>query len=177
MKHTPGPWRFDEEEMKIKGTDDVNFHTVIANVSPKMDYSRGMATQIANARLIAAAPEIKSKLEDMIMQDVSIRILVGATYGETTIDAISRMQKKYQEATGAFTDAIIKIQQENKELKAIAIADIDAMAKMQEQNKELLEALEDLLKLHSQSFEDGSAEYGFVSRAKAAIAKAKGGKP
>lgn len=55
---TPGPWRFDDVEMKIKGSDDINFHTVIANVSPKMNYSRGMQTQTANALLIAQSPEM-----------------------------------------------------------------------------------------------------------------------
>ena len=69
MKHTPAPWRFDQEEMKIKGTGDANFHTVIANVSPKMDYSRGMATQCANARLIAAAPELLEALVKLIEWD------------------------------------------------------------------------------------------------------------
>lgn len=68
--HTPGPWRFDQEEMKIKGTDDVNFYTVIANVSPKMDYSRGMTTQCANAKLIAAAPEM---LEALIILESGLR--------------------------------------------------------------------------------------------------------
>lgn len=62
-KHTPGPWRFDDVEFKIKGTDDVNFYTVIANVSPKMDYSRGKNTQWANAKLIAAAPKLLEALK------------------------------------------------------------------------------------------------------------------
>ena len=65
-KHTPAPWRFDQEEMKIKGIDDVNFYTVIANVSPKMDYSRGMTTQCANAKLIAAAPELLEALQEVV---------------------------------------------------------------------------------------------------------------
>lgn len=55
---TPGPWRFDDVEMKIKGSDDVNYHTVIANVSPKMNYSRGMRTQTANALLMTQSPEM-----------------------------------------------------------------------------------------------------------------------
>lgn len=57
-KHTQGPWVFDELSMKIKGSGDIEGMTVIANVSPKMDYSRGMRTQCANAKLIAAAPDL-----------------------------------------------------------------------------------------------------------------------
>ena len=60
--YTPAPWRFDDLKMKIKGTGDIDGLTVIANVSPEMDFSRGMRTQTANARLIAAAPELLDAL-------------------------------------------------------------------------------------------------------------------
>ncbi len=63
FKGTRGEWIFDELTMKIKGSGDVEGRTVIANVSPKMDYSRGMTTQSCNAKLIAAAPEL---LKEMI---------------------------------------------------------------------------------------------------------------
>lgn len=70
-KHTPAPWKFDDLEMKIKGTEG----NVIANVSPKMDYSRGMETQTANAKLIAAAPEM---LEAIISLNYNVqRISTG----------------------------------------------------------------------------------------------------
>lgn len=52
---TKGEWIFDESNMKIKGSGDIEGMTVIANVSPKMDFSRGMTTQFANAQLIADA--------------------------------------------------------------------------------------------------------------------------
>jgi hypothetical protein len=61
-KFTPGPWAFDDLEMKIKGTGDAEGRTIIANVSPKMDFSRGMNTQCANAALIAAAPAMYKAL-------------------------------------------------------------------------------------------------------------------
>jgi hypothetical protein len=41
--------------MKIKGTGYIDGLTVIANVSPQMNYSRGMTTQCANAELIIKA--------------------------------------------------------------------------------------------------------------------------
>lgn len=64
-KFTPGPWVFNDLEMKIKGVGDIEGLTVIANVSPKMDYSRGMNTQCANAALIAAAPEMYKMLSEI----------------------------------------------------------------------------------------------------------------
>jgi hypothetical protein len=64
-KFTPGPWKFDDLEMKIKGTGDAEGRTIIANVSPKMDFSRGMTTQCANAALIAAAPAMYEALKNL----------------------------------------------------------------------------------------------------------------
>lgn len=61
--HTPGPWIFNELEMKIKGSGDIEGRTVIANVSPRMDFTRGMTTQCANAQLIAAAPDLLEALQ------------------------------------------------------------------------------------------------------------------
>jgi hypothetical protein len=51
-KHTPEPWVFNQVEMKVKGSGDTQGLTVIANLSPNMDYSRGMFTQCANAQRI-----------------------------------------------------------------------------------------------------------------------------
>ena len=67
FKGTPGPWVFDDLAMKIKGSGDVEGMTVIANVSPRMDYSRGMATQCRNAVLISKAPEMLHLLNSMML--------------------------------------------------------------------------------------------------------------
>lgn len=64
--HTPGPWRFDEKDFKIKGTDDANFYTVIANTSPKMNYARGSGTCYCNSILIASAPEMYELLHRLL---------------------------------------------------------------------------------------------------------------
>lgn len=63
FKGTQGKWTWDDLAMKIKGTGDIEGMTVIANVSPKMDYARGMGTQSANAKLIAHAPELLEMLK------------------------------------------------------------------------------------------------------------------
>lgn len=67
FKGVPGPWVFDDLSMKIKGTGDVEGMTVIANVSPRMDYARGMTTQSRNAALIATAPEMLHLLHNMML--------------------------------------------------------------------------------------------------------------
>jgi len=63
FKGTRGSWEFDSNNMKIKGTGDFEGMTIIANVSPRMDYSRCMTTQCANAKLIACAPEMLEMLQ------------------------------------------------------------------------------------------------------------------
>ena len=63
FKGTKGRWEFDACNMKIKGTGDFEGRTIIANVSPRMDYSRGMTTQSANAKLISCAPDMLEMLE------------------------------------------------------------------------------------------------------------------
>lgn len=66
FKGTKGEWNFDDINMKIKGSGDIEGMTVIANVSPNMDYSRGMTTQKANAKLISCAPEMFEMLGDIL---------------------------------------------------------------------------------------------------------------
>lgn len=63
FKGTQGPWTFDETDFKVKGTGDVEGKTVIANLSPRMDYSRGKTTQYANGKLISAAPDMLKLLQ------------------------------------------------------------------------------------------------------------------
>lgn len=63
FKGTKGKWVFDDINMVIKGEGIIEGMTVIANVSPRMNYTRGMTTQCANAQLIAAAPELLNMLQ------------------------------------------------------------------------------------------------------------------
>lgn len=64
MKHTPEPWAFNDEDFKIRGTGDIEGLTVIANLSPKMDYSRGKNTQWANATRIVACVNAMANITD-----------------------------------------------------------------------------------------------------------------
>ena len=63
-KHTPEPWVFNQEEMKINGSGDYEGRTIIANVSPKMDFSRGMGTQCANAARIVECVNALAEIDD-----------------------------------------------------------------------------------------------------------------
>jgi hypothetical protein len=106
MKHTKEPWQFKDTEMKITGTGDLFFLQVIANVSPKMDYTKGMGTQHANAARIVAcvnacagmddpAAEIE-RLRDMekniapILQ--TVRSLAQQISGDKSIDQMTRLE-------------------------------------------------------------------------------------
>jgi len=55
-KHTPGPWRFASDVNEVQTSDD---YSAIAWIAPS---TSSVAEYEANARLIAAAPELLSVL-------------------------------------------------------------------------------------------------------------------
>lgn len=57
-QHTPGPWFYDDS---LKGRLVINSERASVAVIPYLD-----AEAIANARLIAAAPELLEALKDMV---------------------------------------------------------------------------------------------------------------
>lgn len=62
---TNGEWVFNDEDFKVRGTGDIEGLTVIANLNPKMDYSRGKNTQWANGQMIASCPKMFTALKIM----------------------------------------------------------------------------------------------------------------
>mgnify|MGYP000937828807 CR=1 FL=1 len=105
FKGTKGKWEFDDINMKIKGTGDIEGRTVIANVSPEMDYSRGMTTQCANACLISASPELLKALQELV--EINEQRLEGAAswslaklWFRKTWDATERANKAINKALG-----------------------------------------------------------------------------
>lgn len=67
MKHTPGPWIIDEDELSIisSGNQDLKF---IVDVPADYDKTNvvGIKQRKANAQLIAAAPEMLEALESVV---------------------------------------------------------------------------------------------------------------
>lgn len=80
MQHTPAPWKIDNQNIT---TED---YMIIANL-PRQIHDRGTIAgenecqeKIANAKLIAAAPELLEALESII-SDVGVHIPVAQIEG------------------------------------------------------------------------------------------------
>ena len=59
--HTPGPWEVGEQDC-LNALDIVAEGTVIASVQTEQEIPEGECQERANARLIAAAPQLLSAL-------------------------------------------------------------------------------------------------------------------
>ncbi len=75
MKHTPGPWALTTREGKQAATlDGSESITIVKSDGPMTGYIAHMvasghyAKKLANARLIAAAPELLFNLQEVIHQ-------------------------------------------------------------------------------------------------------------
>ncbi len=70
MKHTPGPWHVDtnylDDVLDSKGAD------VATTFTPKGTGQKHSDERRANARLIAASPELLSVLKDVIQDDADL---------------------------------------------------------------------------------------------------------
>jgi len=100
QKHTPEPWVFSQVEMKIKGSGDDDSDTVIADVSSKMNYSRGNNTQCANAERIVKC----------------VNLLAGRTD-----EHLAEMERWLKRETSAYMFDVItkneKLREENERLR------------------------------------------------------------
>lgn len=73
-KHTPGPWKWTAEDSSVlalygpRGDED---HVLWSEICPACQKSGGRCTapNDANARLIAAAPDLLAMLEEIIKDD------------------------------------------------------------------------------------------------------------
>ena len=69
IKHTPGPWKFEHSEdidLPNHVAISANTHTMLAQVVWKMENDEYSPQCEANARLIAAAPDLLEALEAII---------------------------------------------------------------------------------------------------------------
>lgn len=76
--HTPGPWKIDEEGFVVSGPDDFD----ICDISLRK-VGTDTEEMLANARLIAAAPELLSALEKFLKtEDLSNAAIESGDVGE-----------------------------------------------------------------------------------------------
>lgn len=69
--HTPGPWRFDEDDDQIR-TDRICVALVTRGVDNALDEKFGGPVHRANGRLIASAPDLLHTLRVMVYRYVSL---------------------------------------------------------------------------------------------------------
>lgn len=76
-EHTPGPWKFGHLGTEAFWIGPDYNQTPVAHVDHDMEYARDNSR--ANARLIAAAPELLEALEGLLVfaEDAETKALVG----------------------------------------------------------------------------------------------------
>jgi hypothetical protein len=73
MKHTPGPWRVEKSGKRLQIWGDVErFGCPWQEAIAKTNVTSDPFTEHANARLIAAAPELLEALERIIRNGTSV---------------------------------------------------------------------------------------------------------
>lgn len=70
-QHTPGPWRFEESTKTIRAVPQ-NYWLAT------MDSWDGAVDHEANARLIAAAPDLLEALEEMVEESINREVKARA---------------------------------------------------------------------------------------------------
>ena len=88
-EHTPGPWMVDTETGVVVRRS--SFRGVVASIHP---YNR-----TANARLIAAAPDMLAELEDMT-NVAEKAIIASGTYAEFAAIRVERARAAIAKAKG-----------------------------------------------------------------------------
>ena len=69
-KHTPGPWVWNGKDMPFADIEDARGNVIAGmNESVRHDAQQARAEERANARLIAAAPELLAALRMVIAHD------------------------------------------------------------------------------------------------------------
>lgn len=104
--HTPGPWKLRRAETSLEHDFILQAgpHTIAWSV-PRADRSNTSkkSVHIANARLIAAAPELLAALQDMLERyagDIDEAQALGTPFAEAALADYRRAQKAVAKATG-----------------------------------------------------------------------------
>lgn len=115
-KHTPGPWRFLEVEdhasaenscrpLTICGPSDDDLASVYSSDDSTVSISREEA--VANARLIAAAPEMRDAIkEKLAADDAMLAFILNARPSELGEEEWDRQHKTRCDRGRAATEAL-----------------------------------------------------------------------
>jgi hypothetical protein len=96
QKHTPGPWEATDQGDVVMGDDRA---TIIAWCGDAEDNPEmGEATMLANARLIAAAPDMLRALKDLTRFCDAVRVQVGM--GKTQLARLEQARAAIAKAEG-----------------------------------------------------------------------------
>jgi len=102
-QHTPGPWTTDEadhdaphQEIKIKAGKNRTICTVWIDDAPVRDFN---AEQEANARLIAAAPQLRAQRDALLALLLELVDIEGpqpgtSEWGDKVLAAIARVEEE-----------------------------------------------------------------------------------
>ena len=106
MKHTPGPWQADEMACYVWGKDENGGPFTVAEIrgwahlSSHHTDDEAIAIQTANARLIAAAPEMYEMLsklrEEMDNLSFNLQTERDIEYAEDTRDSIHALLRRIE---------------------------------------------------------------------------------
>lgn len=97
-KHTPGPWRIRENS---RHSQDECHLTICGDIFQLADINGPQyAHQIANANLIAAAPELLAALREYRSQFGQALECNGIPYGQAQLNADIMAQEAIAKATG-----------------------------------------------------------------------------
>ena len=105
-KHTPGPWRTKREGFSTVYVEARIDGGLIQEVAACGPTEAGLEQQEANARLIAAAPDLLEALQEMVAGDaeaIEEAQALGVPFSENTLAAFRQAHAAIARATGETT--------------------------------------------------------------------------
>lgn len=93
-KFTPGPWRVNYSDIQAKDYDSSEFNLTVARINAFSASREEQLEEIANAALIAAAPEMYEALENILAY-----LNQDPTAGDVTY-AVSKVEQALAKARG-----------------------------------------------------------------------------
>lgn len=95
-QHTPGPWGFSYVRQVGNAWDSYAISTPAGDITVRTNPGQGCQRHIANARLIAAAPELLAALEALLGWHEAFPL----TQGEAELPVVQRARAAITKARG-----------------------------------------------------------------------------